>query len=829
MSAPRPVAPTGLPIEDAVGPLRAALAEGASAVLEAPPGAGKTTLVPLRLLDEPWLRGGRVLMLEPRRLAARAAATRMAALLGEEVGATVGYVTRFERRLSRATRVEVVTEGLLARRLQRDPALAGYGLVVFDEFHERSLDADLGLALCLDVQGGLRPDLRLLLMSATLDGEALARHLGGAARRVRAEGRLHPVRVEHLPPAVGAPLESGVAAAVERALAAAPGTVLVFLPGAAEIRRAEPAVAALGVEARPLHGELPRAAQDAALRPPAPGARKVVLATNVAETSLTIEGVTAVVDAGLERRPRFSPRSGMSRLVTVPISRASAEQRKGRAGRLGPGLCLRLWPEEEDRGRAERRPAEIEEADLAPLALQIAAWGVADAAALRFPTPPPAGPLAQARALLTDLGALGPGGAIAAHGRAVAELPAHPRLGHMLLRARGLGLLPTALAVAALLGGGRDPDRAGGDADLAARVERLARGEPGFAEARRVRDQLARALGAAPGRPEPEEAGAAVSLAYPDRLAAARPGAPPGGFRLVNGRGVRLDAGDPLARAAWLAVAEVEDGAEGRVRLAAAVDRATIERLHGERLAAREEVRFDPREGAVLARRVTRLGALTWEERPLDGADPVRVAAALCGGIRARGAGALPWTESARRFRERVAFLRRREPGRWPALDDAGLLAGLERWLAPHLLGTRRLAELRALDLAALLRGLLDGARRAELDRRAPAEVALPAGRRAPVDYAVEPPALAVELRDLFGQAATPAVDDGRVPLVLHLLSPARRPVAVTRDLAGFWGGGYAAVRKELRGRYPRHPWPEDPLAAAPTARPARRPRGGAG
>ncbi|HEX6015084.1 MAG TPA: ATP-dependent helicase HrpB, partial [Geminicoccaceae bacterium] len=758
-------APTGLPIEAVLPDLRGALAAAPAAVLEAPPGAGKTTLAPLRLLDEPWLAGGRILMLEPRRLATRTAAARMAELLGEEPGGTVGYAMRFERRVGRGTRVEVVTEGLLTRYLQRDPALEGYGLVVFDEFHERSLDADLGLALCLEAQEQLRPDLRLLVMSATLDGAGVARHLGGAPV-VRSEGRLFPVRVEYLPSDPGEPVERRAARAAEAALAASGGSVLVFLPGAREIRRAAGLLAAPpGVRVHALHGGLPRAEQDAVIRPAAPGERKVVLATNVAETSLTIEGVSAVVDSGLERRLRFSARTGMGRLVTVPISRASAEQRKGRAGRLGPGLCYRLWPAAEDRGRPEHRPAEIEEADLAPLALELAAWGVRDPAALRFPTLPPAGPFARARSLLRELEALDADGAITAHGRAMAELPLHPRLAHMALRARAHGMGGTALAVAALLGG-RDPGR-GGDADLAGRLELL---RPGT-EAERVRRQLARALGVGAGEPRAVEVGAVASLAFPDRIAQARPGAP-GGFRLANGRGAQLDPADPLAREPWLAVAELDDaGAEARVRLAAALSFGHVEAHHGDRFEAAEEVRFDPREDAVVARRVVRLGALAVKERPLAEPDPAAVAGALCGAVRAQGLARLPWTGAARQLQARVALVRRDDPGGWPNLGDAALLAGLEEWLAPRLAGRRRMADLASLDLRALLLRRLDHAQRQALERLAPPHLAVPGGRQAPVDYAADPPVLAVKLQELFGWTGTPTVNGGRTKLALHLLS----------------------------------------------------------
>jgi ATP-dependent helicase HrpB len=805
---------TNLPIEAALPALRQALIEHSSAVLEAPPGAGKTTLVPLHLLAEPWLDDRRILMLEPRRLAARAAAMRMAQLLGENVGGTVGYAMRFERRTSRSTRIEVVTEGLLTRYLQRDAALAAYGCVIFDEFHERSLDADLGLALCLDVQESLRPDLKLLVMSATLDGTAVAGVLG-TAPVVRSEGRLFPVRTEHLGGDSAGPIELRIARAVDLALGASSGSILAFLPGAREIRRTasllESRLGPAGPPAQPLYGDLSRVEQDAAIRP---GGRRIVLATNIAETSLTIEGVSVVIDGGLERRARFAPRTGMSRLVTVPISRASAEQRKGRAGRLGPGLCYRLWPIEEDRGRPAQRPAEIEEADLAPLALELAAWGVREPGALRLPTQPPAGTFAQARGLLQELGALDRNGSITAHGRAMAELPLHPRLAHMVLRAQAHGMVGTAVAVAALLSG-RDPDRDRSDSDLGRRLDLVRAGSEGA----HVLRQLGRAMGSAIGASRAEEVGAVASLALPDRLAQSRPDRA-GAFRLANGRGASLDPADPLAGEAWLAVADLEDsGAEARIRLAAALSFAQLEMLHGDRFSDDTEIRFDPREEAVIARRVIRLGALVIKEQPPLDADPASVAAVLAEAVRARGLDRLPWSDAARQLQARVALLRRADPQAWPDLSDAGLLAGLADWLGPELFGLRRLSEVAGLDLHAILLRRLDHAQRQALERLAPAQLAVPTGRRHAVDYTADPPVLAVKLQELFGLAATPTVNGGRTPVTLRMLSPAQRPVAVTADLAGFWRTGYPAVRKELRGRYPKHPWPEDPLTVPPTHR----------
>ena len=803
---------TGLPVEAVLPELCRVLAAGTAAVLEAPPGAGKTTLVPLHLLAQSWLEDRKILMLEPRRLAARAAAMRMADLLGEPVGQTVGYAMRFERRIGPATRIEVVTEGLLTRYLQRDPALAAYGAVLFDEFHERSLDADLGLALCLEVQESLRPDLRLLAMSATLDGAALAAHLGDAPV-LRSDGRLFPVRVEHLGSDREEPLELRTARAVELALGMVPGSVLVFLPGAREIRRTADLLAARqpDLPVFPLYGDLPAAAQAAAIRPS--GRRRVVLATNIAETSLTIEGVAAVVDSGLERRQRFSARTGMSRLVSLPIARSSAEQRRGRAGRLGPGVCLRLWSAEEERGRLAQRPPEILEADLAPLALELAVWGVRDPTGLRFPTPPPAGPFAAARSLLVDLGALDADSQVTGHGRAMADLPLHPRLAHMLLTARAHGLAATALAVAALLSS-RAATRAG--TDLAGQLAELGRDE-----VRRVRQQVARLLGEVGGETRADEVGAVLSLAFPERVAQARAGSR-GGFRLANGRGAVIDPADPLAREPWLAVAELEDaGAEARIRLAAAMPVGAIDDLHHHRLTVAETVGFDQRQEAVVARRERRFGALVLKAQDLE-PDPGRIAGALCEGIRWRGLDCLPWTESARQLQARVRLLRARELDAWPDLSDAGLRDRLDEWLGPYLGRRRRLAALADLDLAAILQDQLDHRQRRELARRAPERLTVPSGRQQAIDYATDPPVLAVKLQELFGLTATPSVDDGRVPLVLHLLSPAGRPLAVTGDLAGFWSSGYPAVRRELRGRYPKHPWPEDPLLAQPTHRTAR-------
>lgn len=891
-----PPAPPSLPIDQALPELLAVLAAHPRAVLQAPPGAGKTTRVPLALLGAPWMHGRTVLVLEPRRLAARAAARRMAHTLGEAVGETVGYRVRLDSRVGPRTRVQVVTEGVLPRLLHADPALEHVGAVLFDEFHERSLQADLGLALTLDTQAILRDDLRVLVMSATLDGARVAALLGGPlgsdgtpAPVVTSAGRAHPVAVRWAPrrpePRHGV-LERAAATTVRTALAAHAGDVLVFLPGAAEIRSTAAALAdgpALpdGTRVLPLHGQLDAAAQDAAIAPSPPGARKVVLATSIAETSLTIEGVRVVVDAGLARVPRFSPRTGMTHLDTVRVSRAAAEQRCGRAGRTAPGVCYRLWPEAEHHGLVPFATPEMLEADLAPLALELAAAGVTDPLALRWLDPPPAPAYARARALLGQLGALSepdpaaPGtlaGRVTAHGRAMAALPLHPRLAHMLLRAAALGpgAVRVACALAALLGE-RDVLRGRGDAsaglphappaypdpDVRLRLA-LVRGEgdvPATAhgwpvdragvhrarhEARALADRLRPLLRDAPERPAAGEAapdddvaGVLVALAYPDRVAQLRPAAPggttAGRFLLRNGRGAVLDAEHALAREPWLAVAELAGTAadrETRIALAAPLTLDALQAHAAEQIERADEVVWDAAAGAVRARRVDRLGALVLRERPVTDPDLEAVAATLLGvvrdAVRARGlTAALPWSDAARNLRERVAFARLAEPATsWPDWSDGALVATLDTWLGPALAGRRRWDEVQALDLAAVLAAQLTRAQRTALDTVAPTHVTVPTGSRVRVDY-TDPatPVLAVRLQELFGLADTPQLGHGRVALTLHLLSPAYRPVQVTRDLAGFWQASYFDVRKQLRGRYPRHPWPDDPLAAEPTRR----------
>ncbi|HEX2203448.1 MAG TPA: ATP-dependent helicase HrpB [Longimicrobium sp.] len=823
-----------LPIDDVLPALRTALAGATGGVLQAPPGAGKTTRVPLALLGEPWLAGQRVVMLEPRRLAARAAAHRMARTLGEGVGATVGYRIRMETRIGPKTRVEVVTEGVLTRMLQADPALEGVGLVIFDEFHERSLHADLGLALALQSRALLREDLRLLVMSATLDGASVAALLGGAPV-VTSEGRAHPVETRWLPRRAEGHLEPRVARVALDALEREEGDLLVFLPGAGEIRRVEENLRAAGlppsVRVMPLYGNLPQPAQDEAIRPSPPGTRKIVLATSIAETSLTIEGVRVVVDSGLSRVPRFSPRTGMTRLETVRVSRASADQRRGRAGRLGPGVCYRLWTEAEEASLAPMGKPEILEADLAPLALELAAWGVADPAGLQWLDPPPPAAFAQARELLRELGALDDAGAATAHGRRMAALPLHPRLAHMLLKAKEMGQGATACALAALLAE-RDVLRGAGgppESDVRLRLEAVG-GDRGAVRgytvdrgaAHRVAAEakdLARRLSIAPGRWDGEAAGVLLAFAYPDRIAQRRPGQG-GRVLLRNGRGAALPQGDPLLDAPYLVAAELDDaGREGRVLLAAPIGREEIAAHFGDQVVRETAVAWDAAAGAVRARRTERLGALVLHEAPLADADPEAVADALVEGLKSEGIAALPWGRGAARLRERIAFLRRHDPS-YPDVSDAALGDAMREWLGPHLYGLRRRDEVQRLDLAAVLEGMLTWEQRRRLDDEAPTHVAVPSGSRIPVDYA-DPaaPVLAVRLQEVFGWTDTPRVAGGRVPLTLHLLSPAHRPVQVTRDLASFWRTTYFDVKKDLKGRYPKHFWPDDPLQAQATSR----------
>ncbi|WP_417791650.1 ATP-dependent helicase HrpB [Stutzerimonas xanthomarina] len=836
-----------LPIDEALPALRQALLARDEAVLEAPPGAGKTTRVPLALLDEPWLAGQTILMLEPRRLAARTAAERLASELGEKAGETVGYRIRLESKVGPNTRIEVVTEGILARRLQDDPTLDGVGLVIFDEFHERSLDADLALALTLNARVLLRDEpLKLLLMSATLEGARLSSLLDDAPV-VRSEGRMYPVTQRWGRPfQAGERIEPRVVQTVLQALDEESGSVLVFLPGQAEIRRvnetlSEQLSGCRDVLLCPLHGELELMAQRAAIEPAPAGKRKVVLATNIAETSLTIEGVRVVVDAGLARVPRFDPGSGMTRLETRRISRASATQRAGRAGRLEPGVCYRLWSEDQHAQLAAYGDAEILQADLAGVALQLARWGV-EPDELAWLDVPPAAAYRQAQDLLQRLGALSRnthgGWKLTAHGQAMAELPAHPRIGHLLLRGQALGLAPLAADLAALLVE-RDIQRGGGGADISIRLGLLDGSAGRHAGAQRVR-QLARqfrGLLRGPTGPAPEDAthhrwhGALLAFAYPDRIARQRREGS-GEYRLANGRAAVFGEPDALMKEPWLVIAELgsrQGQREERIYRTAALDPALFDDELAEQVSVRDELEWDEREGVLRAERQRRVGELVLSREPLPGLDDEARARALLGLVRRKGLELLPWTPELRQWQARISLLRQLDlvvgaDSAWPDVSDDALLARLEDWLLPYLGKVSRLAHFAQLDLKAMLATLLPWPLPQRLDELAPVSIGVPSGSRVRLDYSESPPVLAVRLQELFGLADTPRIAGGRQPVKLHLLSPARRPVQVTQDLASFWENTYLEVKKDLKGRYPKHYWPDDPLVAEPTAR--AKPRG---
>ncbi|SMF83844.1 ATP-dependent helicase HrpB [Azospirillum oryzae] len=856
MSKPAFPALPPLPIDPVLPALLEALDRRGTAVLQAPPGAGKTTRVPLALLEAGWLKGRKILVLEPRRLAARAAARRMASMLGEAVGETVGYRVRLDTKIGPKTRIEVVTDGLFLRQLQEDPELPAVGAVLFDEFHERGIDSDLALALVQEARGALRDDLRLIVMSATLDAAPVATLLtdaDGPAAMVTSEGRAYPVETRHLDaPPQGTRIEDAVAAAVRRALREEPGNALVFLPGVGEIRRVQSLLdqSDLGpnVILAPLYGDLSAEAQDRAISPTPPGQRKIVLATSIAETSLTIEGIRIVVDSGLMRVPRFDPRGGMTRLATVKVSQASAEQRRGRAGRLEPGVCYRLWPEATHKALAPFTTPEIADADLAPLALELAVWGVSDPASLSWLDQPPAAAMAQARELLTGLGALDKSGAITPHGRRMAGFGVHPRLAHMMLAGKAMGQGALACLIAALLGE-RDIVRSQPgfrDADLRLRVD-LLRGEErggqgaarglsvdrgGAQQAVKQARQWRRQLGVRDDDAMHSNAvGILVALAYPDRIGQRRPGGQPGGvaaqYRLSGGRGAYFQEAEPLSAEEWLAIADLDGAArDSRIFLAAPVTLADLEESFADDIRTETIVAWDAREQMVLARRRRMLFALILKDEKLAKPPADAMTAAMIEGIRALGPACLPWTDELRKWRTRVMFLRAREGDahNWPDLSDAALMDGLEEWLAPFLDGVSRRAHLERIDLSSALRALLPWELRTRLDAEAPTHVEVPSGSRIPIDYDGEEPVLAVRLQEMFGLAETPRIAGGRVPLLLHLLSPARRPVQVTRDLASFWANAYKAVKADLKGQYPKHYWPDNPLEAEPTAR--AKPRG---
>lgn len=815
-----------LPIDDALPALMAALGSRRSAVLVAPPGAGKTTRVPLALLAAPWRGDGRIIVLEPRRLAARGAAARMAATLGERLGETVGLRARLDTRASARTRIEVVTEGVFARMILDDPALGGIAAVLFDEYHERSLDADLGLALTLDAQGALREDLRVLVMSATLDGARVAGLLGPETPVIASEGRAFPVETRYLGRNAGERIEDQVVAAILRAHAAERGSVLVFLPGQGEIRRVADRLGERlrdpATDIAPLYGAMDQRAQDLAVHPAMPGRRKIVLATSIAETSLTIEGVRVVIDSGLARVPRYEPDVGVTRLETIRVSRAAADQRRGRAGRTEPGVCYRLWDEAQTQSLAAFARPEILDADLSGLVLDCADWGATDAKSLRWLDSPPAPALAEARNLLETLGAIEHDGRITPRGRTLRALPLAPRLAAMLVRAGEHGMARDAADIAALL---TERGLGGTDADLAHRLASFRRQRGGRTdEMRRLAAGWAQSASRASGDRLEVSLGEVLSYAYPDRIAGRR-GAP-GQFLLANGRACGVDPTDALARHPFLVVAEMTgSAAQSRILAAVPMTEQEMQEAFGDRIETMEDIRFEPASAALRARRIRRLGAITLQSAPLAVPAGEASAAALAEGISALGIGRLGFSKAQHQWRDRVMFLRAAEGEEWPDVSDAGLAASVAIWLAPQLEGVTSLAGIGADRLGAGLHGLLtwDMARR--LDVEAPTHFVAPTGSSVPVSYEGEgAPGIEIRVQELFGLSTHPAIARGRRPLTLTLLSPAHRPIQITRDLPGFWAGSWASVKTDMRGRYPRHPWPDDPAAAAPTTR--AKPRG---
>lgn len=814
-----------LPIDAVLGDIAATLAQSNKAVLVAPPGAGKTTRVPLALLDADWMQGGKIVVLEPRRLAARAAAERMAGTLGEEVGGIVGLRVRLGSKISKRTRIEIVTEGVFARIILDDPSLEGIAAVLFDEFHERSLDADLGLALALDAQAGLREDLRILVMSATLDGARVSK-LMDAAPVIESEGRAFPVETRHVSRDSRARIEDDVAKIVMSALAQETGSILVFLPGQGEITRLadmlRERVRDPSVDIAPLYGAMDRGAQDRAVSPAPKGRRKVVLATSIAETSLTIEGVRVVVDSGFVRAPRYEPDLGLTRLETIRVSRASADQRRGRAGRTEPGVCYRLWEEAATLSLDAYARPEILSADLSGLLLDLAQWGARDPASLAFLDSPPAPAVKEARALLQSLGALDSHGAITQRGRAIRSLALPPRLAAMVVAAAETGEARLAADVAAVI---VERGLGGDGADIADRVERFRRDRSQRAsDARRLADNWARQAGGSKESGDASRAGVMIALAYPDRIAKAR--GKTGEFLMANGRAAALEAHERLAREPFLAIAEIAGRAgAARILAAAPLSLDDVQDIAGERIETRDELSFDRQAAALRARRVTRLGAVTLAEQTRSAAQHEDAPRLLAEGVAGLGVSRLPWTKAISQWRDRVLFLRHAEGGEWPDLSDDALAASAADWLAPHLDDMTSLADIGADALDAALKSLLPWAMQKRLDEEAPTHFEAPTGSRVAVDYEAEGgPVLAIRVQELFGLSTHPALARGRVPLVLHLLSPAHRPIQITRDLPGFWKGSWSAVKSEMKGRYPRHVWPDDPTSAAPTTR--AKPRG---
>jgi ATP-dependent helicase HrpB len=816
---------TPLPIDAVLEKLTGSLSTQNAAVLVAPPGAGKTTRVPLVLADESWAANKKIIVLEPRRLAARAAAERMASTLGEKVGDTVGLRVRFGSKVSRATRIEVVTEGIFTRFILDDPELSGIAAVLFDEFHERSLDADLGLALARDAQQGLREDLKILVMSATLDGARVAKLLGGATV-VESEGRAFPVETRYLGRDPRAPIERQVADAVLRALRGQPGSLLVFLPGAGEIRRTETLlrerIEDKTVDIVALYGALDVGVQDRAIAPARPGTRKIVLATSIAETSLTIEGVRIVIDCGLARVPRYEPDVGLTRLETVRVSRASADQRRGRAGRTEPGFCFRLWDEPETASLEPFARPEILAADLSSFALDLAQWGVSDPGKLSFFDPPPQGAFSEAKSLLRNLTALDADGRITEEGRKLRALPLQPRLARMIVDAGREGAGGIAADMAAILS---ERGLGGNDVDLTHRLDQFRRERSGRAEdARRMAKRWAEEAGGKKGGDEPS-VGAILALAYPDRVARNRGGGT-GGFLLANGRGAQIDPASALARELFIVVAELTGtAAQGRILLAASISATEIEQRFGDEIESRDEVTFDPASASLRARKARKLGAIALSEQIVAVKPDETTARILSDGAIKLGLDRLPWTKALSQWREREMFLRSAEGEEWPDLSDAALAARADEWLTPLFDGKTHLSAVAADDLWNAVTNLLPWNLRRRLDEEAPTHFEAPTGTQAAIDYGAEAgPTISIRVQELFGLSQHPSIAGGRVPLVIELLSPAHRPVQVTRDLPGFWRGSWQAVKSDMKGRYPRHPWPDDPASALPTRR--AKPRG---
>ncbi len=826
MNSPREPRNGAFPVDEALPALKAALRARNAAVLVAPPGAGKTTRVPLALLEEPWGKGGKILVLEPRRIAARAAAQFMANSIRERLGDTVGLRVRFGSKVSAKTRIEMITEGVFTRLVLDDPELKGIAAVAFDEFHERSLDADLGLALALDAQRGLRDDLRILVMSATLDGARIAKLLGDAPV-IESEGRAFPVETKYLGRDARMPVHHEMADALARVAGNEEGSLLAFLPGVGEIRRTADFLAERigdgNIDIVPLYGALDADVQDKAIEPSPPGRRKIVLATSIAETSITIKGVRVVVDSGLARVPRFEPGLGLTRLETVRVSRASADQRRGRAGRTEPGVCYRLWDEEQTRSLLPFATPEILAADLTGLVLDLAQWGVRDPMTLTWLDPPPLAAIREARALLLSLGAIDEAGGITAGGKKLAKLPLHPRLAAMVVAAAEEDEALLAAEIAAVVS---ERGLGGNDADLSHRIaefrrDKSRRGE----EARNLARRWAEAAGGKMRETSPAHAGSLLALAYPDRIAKARPERG-GAFLLANGRGAKLDQASALAREDYLAVAEIAGAAqEGRILLAAKISEAEIAARFASAITQSEEAIFDPKARAVRARSARKYQALVLSERPLKVSAGDDAARALAAGIASLGLDVLPLSGASARWLERVRFLRGAGGEEWPDVSREALTETIETWLMPFLAGKTSLGQISAGDLANALHALLphDLARR--LDAEAPDRFIAPTGSELAIDYSAEAgPTISVKVQELFGLSSHPSVAAGKIPLVLSLLSPAGRPIQVTRDLPAFWRGSWADVKKEMRGRYPKHVWPDDPASAAPTRR--AKPRG---